>query len=192
MVLFLLDTNFNQIVLFTTLNGTTPVTLAVTDVYHFSLGFVVAGGTAYSRQGFASNIGALYVGSGTFNTTTGFATNYMWNRPGDGFVSSTIYVCPKGYIALLKSVKFNSDTSVSTIFQTIGRSARTAPWSIGSEDTVNTTLVIERSLNGGFVGAGGEYTCVARKTVNTANISCNFVMTLLEVRVPQSNPNNAM
>lgn len=191
-ILFLMSTDFTLYPIFVDLNGTTPVALPATNVYHFAVGFAVAAGSAYSSQGFGSNVGTIYVGSGSFSTSTGFTTNYMWNRPGDGFVSSTVYVVPKNVSSQLLSVKFNSDSAVSTVFSTIGRTSRTAPWSIGSQDTVNTTLVIERSLSGGFQGPGGEYTVIARKAGTGNNIGANFVMTLLEVDTRQFNANNAL
>jgi len=166
------------------LEGTTPVVMSATNVYHFQYAFPLEVGSSYNVTGNAitSNIGTLWLGIGTtFSGTTGFNTvNYMWNRPGDGFMSSSVYVVPKGKIASLWSVKLNSDTAVACAFKTYSRSARGAAWSLNAEDNVVTGQVIRRSLSGGFLPAGAEFTVIANKTQATANIACNFVMACYE------------
>lgn len=183
-VIFYLDMQRVPKLEFVTLTGTTPVVLAMTNVYHFQYAFPVEAGSAYDITGnpITSNIGALWLGIGTtFSTTTGFSTvNYMWNRAGDGFMSSSVYVVPKGKIASLWSVKLNSDVAVSCSFKTYSRPSRVGAWSLNAEDNVVTGIVIRRSLAGGFLGAGAEFTVTAAKTVNSGTIACNFVMACYE------------
>lgn len=179
-ILQFLGTQFQKIDEVIALNGTTPVEIQTKFIYHFRVGFAIAAGSGRAAGALTSNIGTIYVGSGAFNTSTGFATNYMWNRPGDGFVSSGLYVVPRNTIAQLTSVKYNADRDVSVKFAVKARASRQSVWSVGAEDNVNTTIVIERSLTGGFLSPGGEIVVTGRKTQNVANISCNFVMTALE------------
>jgi hypothetical protein len=104
----------------------------------------------------------------------------MWNRIGDGFLSSGVYVVPAGKFGSLWSVKFNSDTSTACLFRTYSRGSRNDSWSLNAEDNVNTGVVIRRSLAGGFLPAGAEFTVIANKTANVNNISGNFVMCCYE------------
>ena len=166
------------------LNGTAPVTVPINQVYHFMYGFPITVGSGQSNAPpgqVTSNVGTVWVGSGTFNTTTGFVTNYMWNRPGDGFVTSGVYVVPKDKYGQLLSVKYNSDSTVPCQFQVYGRSDRAAPWQLNAEDTVNTTLVIRRLFTGGYLPTGFELTVLVKKTANTGNVSANFVMNINEM-----------
>jgi hypothetical protein len=183
-ILFYLDLTLTPKTEVFALNGTTPVTLACKDVYHFQYAFPILPGSGYNVTGgiITSNVGQIWLGIGTtFSTTTGFNTvNYMWNRIGDGFMSSTIYVVPKNKMASLWNVKLSSDTTVSCLFKTYSRSGRTACWSLNAEDNVNTGIVIRRTLAGGFLPAGAEFTVIANKTASAANIACNFVMSCYE------------
>lgn len=184
LIIFYLDITLAPKNVIVALNGTTPVTLnMVSDVYHFQYAFPIAVGTGYNvtANNVTSNVGTLWLGIGaSFSTTTGFSTvNYMWNRPGDGFMSSSVYVVPKNKQASLWNVKLNSDTTVSCLFKTYSRASRTSCWSLNAEDTVNTGIVIRRTLAGGFLPAGAEFTVIANKTGGT-NISCNFVMCCYE------------
>lgn len=188
----MLNTNLDPMFEIVNLNGTTPVNLSSTGVYHFQYAFAIAAGSNYNQNVVSSNVGTVYIGTGSFNTSTGFSTNYMWNRPGDGFLSSTVYVCPRGKKAQLREVKFNGDRTVSVSFKSYGRASRTTPWSLGSEDTVNTGITIKRSLTGGLIPAGGEYTVVAAKTQNTSNIAANFVITVLEIDAELDNTQQSL
>jgi hypothetical protein len=195
-IVFYLDLQKSPHVEFVTLTGTTPVTLAAKNVYHFQFAFPAARGSGFAATGLGTvtaNVGTVWLGIGAFAGATGFATsNYMWNRPGDGFLSSTIYCVPSGKMGTLWSVKFNSDTAVACSFKTYSRSDRNSPWSLNAEDNVTTGTSIQRTLAGGFMPAGGEFTVIANKTTAAANIACNFVMTLYEASVKvfsQGNPN---
>ena len=168
------------------LSGTTPVTLIAKFIYHFQFAFPVSRGSTFPSLGLgtmSSNIGTVWLGIGTtFSGTTGFNTaNYMWNRPNDGFLSSSIYVVPANRLGTLWTVKFNSDTTVASSFKTYNRSSRGLPWTLNAEDTVNTTIAIQRSLSGGFMPAGAEFTVFANKTTGASNISANFVLTCYEI-----------
>lgn len=168
---------------FVEITGTTPKLLNAKNIYHFMYAFPVGqAGSAYNRltNAITSNIGTIWCGIGTFSTTTGFTTNYMWNRPGDGFLSSTVYVVPAGKYGSLWSVKLNSDTGTACLFRTYSRGSRNDSWSLNAEDNVNTGMVIRRSLAGGFLPAGAEFTVIANKTANVNNISGNFVMCCYE------------
>ncbi len=187
-VLFMLDKDLNKVIEIVSLSGSTPVALSTQNIYHFGLGFVLAKGSGSTTTGaLTSNQGTVYVGSGTVFGANGFSTpgisgtnNYMWNRPNDGFVTSTVYVCPKGRKAQLKSVKLNGDNTTGVIFRTIARTSRNGIWSLGSEDNVNTGTTINRSLTGGFITPGGEVTVTCFKSANTSNVQANFVVTCLE------------
>lgn len=182
MLLFYMTTDYEVRSAIVSLKGTTPQTIPISNVYHFMYGFPLIGSPGTKPPGqVTANVGALWVGSGTFSTANGFTTNYMWNRAGDGFVSSGVYVTPKGKYAQLLSLKYNSDTTVSCQFQVYGRSSRLEPWSLNAEDVVNTTTVIQRSFTGGYLPPGFEVTVLVRKTVNTANIAANFVLTMNEL-----------
>jgi hypothetical protein len=187
-IVFYLDTAFEIRTEIVFLTGTTPVNLVATGVYHYMYAFPIVRGSTYGAGTglgtITANIGAVWVGVGTFNVSTGFATsNYMWNRPGDGFLSSTIYVVPARRVGTLWSVKFNSDRTVSCNFKTYARSSRNDPWSLNAEDNVTTGILIQRTLSGGFMAAGGEFTVIANKTQATANIGANFVLTAYEINV---------
>lgn len=180
-IVFYLDLNLAPKTEIVALNGTTPVTLSAKNVYHFQYAFPISPGSGFSATGaVTSNIGTIWLGVGTFSGSTGFATNnYMWNRPGDGFISSSVYVVPKDKLGSLWSVKLNSDSTVSCLFRTYSRSSRTAAWSLNAEDNISQGSVIKRSLSGGFLPAGAEFTVLGNRTSGT-NISCNFVLTAYE------------
>jgi hypothetical protein len=184
MLLFYMNDQREVLTSLVLLNGITPVTVPITNVYHFMYGFPVSAGSgqlSLPPGQVTSNVGTIWVGSGAFTGATGFQINYMWNRPGDGFVTSGVYVVPKGKLGQLSTVKYNSDTTVSCQFVVYGRSDRQSPWSLNAEDTINTTYVIERSFTGGYLPPGFELTVLVRKTANTGNISANFVMTVNEM-----------
>lgn len=183
MILFFMKPDLIVQTEFVFLSGTTPVALTARNIYHFMYGFPVYRGlsTAIVASNVTSNVGSIYVGTGAFSTTTGFATNYMWNAPNYGFVTSGIYVVPKNTIAAVYNVKYNADSTVACVFRLYGRPNRSAPWSMGASDTVNTTLSIYRTL-AGTVGEGGEYTVVGQRTTNANNLQANFVLTMHELR----------
>jgi hypothetical protein len=184
MIVFFLDLNYQEQFIVTALNGQTPVTLVFpTDVYaiHFLYAFPIAkGSTAISPGTIISNVGAIYLGTGTFSTSTGFTKNYMWNRILDGFISSAVYVVPKGYRGALWSVKFNTDATTTTSYKTMYRVNRGSPWQLLAEDTVNNTTVIQRSIAGGFFTAGAEFTVIGKRN-GGSNIAANFVLTAHEI-----------
>lgn len=183
-LVFMLDMSYTMISELVALNGTTPVTLNATSIYHFMYGFPLLPGSGFvSTNGqITSNVGTIFLGLGTtFSTTSGFSTvNYMWNRPNDGFLSSGVYVVPKNKRGTLWTVKFNSDNSVACTFKTYSRSSRSGAWSLNAEDNVITGVVIRRTLAGGFLPAGAEFTVIGNKTQATNNIAANFVMTCYE------------
>lgn len=195
-IVFYLDLSYMVRTEVVALNGTTPVTLLSKNVYHFQFAFPIARGATFGtgtgHGTLSSNVGTIWLGIGAFSGATGFATaNYMWNRPGDGFLSSTIYVVPYGRLGTLWSVKFNSDTSISCSFRTLNRTNRSSPWTVNAEDNVSTGLVIQRSLSGGFMPAGAEFTVAVAKTVNSGTIAANFVLTAYEINAKyysQGNP----
>jgi hypothetical protein len=183
-IVFFLDLTLTPRTELVALNGTTPVNLLSTNVYHFMYGFPILSGSGFipTTGQVTSNVGTIFLGiGGSFSTSTGFNTaNYMWNRPNDGFMSSGVYVVPRNKRGTLWTVKFNSDTGVACTFKTYSRSSRTSAWSLNAEDNVVTGLVIRRTLAGGFLPAGAEFTVVGNKTAATANIAANFVMTCYE------------
>lgn len=179
-IVFICNTDFEFLSEIVFLNGQTPVSLITPNIYHVYYSFPIAGGLLYNGNNLNANAGQLYIGRGNSTPTGGFDTNYAWNRINDGFTSSSIYVVPKGKKASLWSVKYNADRAVSVIFKTYVRPSRANQWSLQSEDNCATTIVIERSLIGGALDPGAEFTVVGFKTQNTANISANFVMTIYE------------
>lgn len=182
MIIFYMDMNLNVNTEIAFLNGTTPVTLTMKNVYHFMNAFPIVAGSTVPVSDVNSNKGIIWLGVGTtFSGSTGFnTTNYMWNRIGDGFISSAHYVVPRGKYASLWTVKFNADRNVNVNFQTYVRQSRTGIWSLNSEDFVGTGLLIQRTFAGGFLPAGAEMTCTAQP-VSGVNINANFVLTAREI-----------
>ena len=184
MIIFFLDLSYQEQFIVAPLNGQTPVTLSFpTGVFaqHFLYAFPIAKGVGVVPPGnIVSNVGVIYMGVGTFSTSTGFTKNYMWNRIGDGFISSAVYVVPKGYRGALWSVKFNTDHTSTVSYKTVYRVNRSSPWQLLAEDTVNNTTVIQRSIAGGFFTVGAEFTVIAKRNSGT-NIASNFVLTAHEI-----------
>lgn len=184
MIVFFLDLSYQEQFLVTPLNGQTPVTLSFPPgifAQHFLYAFPLAkGAIAISPGNIVSNVGSIYMGVGTFSTVTGFTKNYMWNRIGDGFISSAVYVVPKGYRGALWSVKFNTDATTTVSYKTVYRVNRSSPWQLLAEDTVNNTTLIQRSIAGGFFGPGAEFTVIGKRNGGT-NIAANFVLTAHEI-----------
>lgn len=163
------------------LTGTTPVNLATSPIYRFVIGFPVAAGSTYNLlTSVGSNRGVIYLGTGAFSTSTGFATNYMINRIDDGVIVTPTYTVPLGTRALLYELKYAAEATKPVLFRTYGRGSGTAPWSLQIEDIVTTTIQPRRSLIGGWLAPGGEWTVVARRTGGT-NVAGNFIMSIIEV-----------
>ncbi len=182
MIIFYMTVDLEVLFEIVALNGQTPVRLNVSGQYHFMYGFVYSPGSGYlPLSQVTSNVGTIWVGNGTFSSTTGFATKFMIGNPLYGFVTSGVYVVPKGKRAFVKTVKYNSDSTVSTVFRLMARPSRQTIWSMGASDVVHTTLAIERSIAGTGVAAGGEYTVLGQKTVNSGTIQANFVLTMHEI-----------
>jgi hypothetical protein len=162
------------------LNGQTPVALSTPNIYRFTLGFPIAAGSANNPLIIDGNVGTIYVGTGAFSTATGFATNYMVNRPGDGVMVTPMYTVPKGSYAILFELKYSAENAKPVIFKTYGRSSPSAPWSMQIEDIVSVMIQPRRSLIGGWVGPGGEWHVVGKKT-SGQSVSANFIMSIIEV-----------
>lgn len=179
-IVFLCDKDFNFTAELIPLSGTTSISFLTPFIYHIYYSFPVLSGSLYNGNNFTSNAGQLYIGRGTEVGGAGFTTNLAWNRIGDGFTSSSIYVVPKTKFASLWSVKYNADRNVPVIFRTFARPNRSSPWSLNSEDLCGETTVIQRSLVGGALSPGAEFTVLASKTEHSGTVNCNFVMTLHE------------
>lgn len=177
-----MNTDFSLTIELVVLNGTTPVNLATSPIYRFVIGFPVSGGSTYNAlTTVGSNRGAIYLGTGAFSTTTGFATNYMVNRVDDGVIVTPTYTVPLGTRGLLYELKYAAEASKPVIFRTYGRSSATAPWSLQIEDITVGTIQPRRSLIGGWLAPGGEWTVIGKRSSGT-NVLANFIMTIIEVQ----------
>ena len=163
------------------LNGITPVNLSTSPIYRFSIGFPIAAGSLYNYTTVVgSNKGNIYLGTGVFTAGAGFATNYMVNRIDDGVIVNPTYTVPLGSHALLFELKYAAEAAKPVLFRTYGRGNGSQPWSMQVEDIVSVTIQPRRSLIGGWLAPGGEWTVVAKRTGGTS-VSANFIMTVIEV-----------
>lgn len=185
-LIYFLDLSYTIQTLVVSVTGTTANTVTFPSglqAIHFIYGFpITRGSVALSHPGvIASNVGSIYLGSGGISGSS-FTKNYMWNRAGDGFITSGIYCVPANCVGAISSIKLNTDASATVTYRVFYRLGRQAPWILISEDTVNSTTVIEEAFSGGFLPTGTEYTVVAQRNTGT-NIAANFIMTHHQIRV---------
>lgn len=177
-----MNIDYSLTIEFVALNGTTPVNISTSPIYRFVIGFPVSAGSTYNYlTTVGANRGVIYLGTGAFSTTTGFAVNYMVNRIDDGVIVTPTYTVPLGTRGLLYELKYAAEASKPVLFRTYGRGSGSAPWSLQIEDIVTTTIQPRRSLIGGWLAPGGEWTVVARRSSGT-NVIANFIMTIIEVQ----------
>jgi hypothetical protein len=181
-IAFMMLNDFSIVTEIVTLNGTTPVNMMTQNVYHFMYALPLSGGTSFPTQNIiAGNVGAVFLGSGTWsNSTAGFTTNYMWTAPFFNALSSGVFVCPKGYVAAVTDLKYNSYNVTAAQFVFLLRSSRSVPFAVNALDNVALTTVINRT-NPGYAPAGSEYTVVATGTA-AGSIPANFFLQMDLIR----------
>lgn len=186
MIVFCLLDTFESSAFFISFTGTTPVTITAPGgrkFTRFSLGFGISPGSANTGTPISLNVGSLYLGTGAFSTSTGFATTYMFGRPGDNGMFSGVYTTPKGKRATLFQLKYSTDASKPVNFRTLQRTTETGAWIQIITDIVAGTIQPERSLFGGWTGPGTDVQIIAKRTAGTT-VEGNFILTMHEIDEP--------
>lgn len=183
MIVFCLLDTFESSAFFINFTGATPVTITAPvgrTFTRFSLGFGIFPGSANIGTPVSLNVGSLYLGIGAFSTTTGFATTYMFGRPGDNGIFSGVYTTPKGKRATVFQLKYSTDASKPVNFRTLQRTTETGAWIQIITDIVAGTIQPERSLFGGWTGPGTDVQVIAKRTAGTV-VEGNFILAMHEI-----------
>lgn len=137
-----LKTDFSEVNQIVTLNGITPVVIAA-DVFRINQVVCLTWGTSLS------NAGALWVGTGAFNITTGFASNLSKIEIGENISQQAIYTVPANKV--FEALAFRPTLSAPTRFRFQYKTASSAGFITAFNMPLDSSQAFTSPFASGFV-----------------------------------------